>query len=290
MKQTIAICAGVLALGLAGAQPATAQLVYPGYRVYPAYPGFAVIAPPEVVAIVRSNGMKPLTPPMRRGPVYLLHALDPNGQEVRVVVNARSGRVIAVRPTFGPRYAAVPPPYGRPPSGVPLAEGGYGPNSRVAALPPDVDGPPGAGPGGYGPGPGPAYGPGPGPARGPGPGPGYEPGPGPGHGPGAGPAYGPGYAPGAAPGYGPPPVGRAPAAQAPGPSVQAGPPPLPRPRPKVASADSSAAAPAAAKPATAALPPARSLSAAPELKDQITTGTVAAPTAAPPPVAYEMHE
>ena len=121
MKQTIAICAGVLALGLAGAQPATAQLVYPGYPVYPAYPGFAVIAPPEVVAIVRSNGMKPLTPPMRRGPVYLLHALDPNGQEVRVVVNARSGRVIAVRPTFGPRYAAVAPPYGRPPSGVPLA-------------------------------------------------------------------------------------------------------------------------------------------------------------------------
>ena len=215
MKQSIAICAGVLAsalaLGLASAQPATAQLVYPGYRVYPAYPGFAVIAPPEVVAIVRSNGMKPLTPPMRRGPVYLLHALDPNGQEVRVVVNARSGRVMAVRPTFGPRYAVAPPPYGRPPAGVPLADG-YGPNSRVAALPPDVDGPPGPGPGG-----GPAYGPGPGP------GPAYPPGAGPGYGPGAGPGYGPG----AAPGYGPPPVGRAPTAQAPGPSVQAGPPPLP---------------------------------------------------------------
>jgi hypothetical protein len=268
LKQAIAICAGVLAgslaLGLAGPQPATAQLVYPGYPVYPAYPGYAVIAPPEVTAIVQSNGMKPLTPPMRYGPAYMLRALDPNGQEVRVVVNARSGRIIAVRPTFGPRYAVVPPPYGRPPSGVPLAEDGYGPNPRVAGVRPDVDGPPGTGP---------AYGPGPGPA-------GAYP-------PGAGPAPGPG---GAGPSYGPPPVGRAPAASPPGPSVQAGPPPLPRPRPKVASADSSAAAPTAAKPATAALPPAPSLPAAPELKDRVTTGTVAAPAAAPPPAAVEMHE
>ena len=254
MKHTIAICAGVLAsslaLGIAGTQPATAQLVYPGY---PFYPGYAVIAPPEVTAIVRSNGMKPVSPPMRYGPSYMLRALDPNGQEVRVVVNGRSGRIIAVRPVFGPRYAVVPPPYGRPPAGVPLAEDGYGPNPRVAALPPDVDGPPGAGPA-YGPGPGPAYG------------------------------------PGAAPGYGQPPAGRAPAAQAPGPSVQAGPPPLPRPRPKVASADGSTAAPPAAKPATAVLPPAPSPSAAPELKDQVTTGAVTAPRVAPPPAPEEMHE
>ena len=248
--------ASSLALGIAGAQPATAQLFYPGY--YPAYPGYAVIAPPEVTAIVRSNGMKPLTPPMRYGPSYMLRALDPNGQEVRVVVNARSGRIIAVRPVFGPRYAVVPP-YGRPPAGVPLAEDGYGPNPRVAAVPPDVDGPPGAGPPMVLDRPAGAYP------------------------PGAGPAHGPG----AGPGYGPPPVGRAPAASPPGPSVQAGPPPLPRPRPKVASA----AAPTDAKPATAVLPPASSLSAAPELKDQVTTGTVAAPAAAPPPpAAEEMHE
>jgi hypothetical protein len=264
LKHTIAVCAGALAgslaLGLAGAQPATAQLVYPGYPAYPAFPGYAVIAPPEVTAIVQSNGMKPLTPPMRYGPSYMLRALDPNGQEVRVVVNARSGRIIAVRPVFGPRYAVVPP-YGRPAAGVPLAEDSYGPNPRVAALPPDADGPPGAGPG-------------------------YGPGPGPGYPPGAAPAHGPG----AGPGYGPPPVGRAPGASPPGPAVQAGPPPLPRPRPKVASADSSAAVPTAAKPATAVLPPASSLSAAPELKDRVTTGTVAAPAAAPPPALEERHE
>jgi hypothetical protein len=253
LKQTIAICAGVLAsslvLGIAGAQPAAAQLVYPGY---PFYPGYAVIAPPEVTAIVQSNGMKPLTPPMRYGPSYMLRALDPNGQEVRVVVNGRSGRIIAVRPVFGPRYAVVPP-YGRPPAGVPLAEDGYGPNPRVAGLPPDAAGPPGAGS---------AYGPGP----------------------------GPGYGPGAGPGYGAPPVGRVPGASPTGPAVQAGPPPLPRPRPKVASADSSVTAPPAAKPATAALPPAPSLSAAPELKDQVTTGAVTAPRVAPPPATEEMHE
>jgi hypothetical protein len=141
LKQTIAIGAGVLALALAAANPAAAQLVYP---VPP--PGAAVVMPPyEVVAIVRSTGLEPLSHPVRHGPAYVLRAADPAGQVMRVVVDARLGRIVRVVPVFGPRYAAPvgPPPYGRPPGAIALMPDGYSPNSRIAALPPPgLDGPP----------------------------------------------------------------------------------------------------------------------------------------------------
>jgi hypothetical protein len=145
LQQRIAICAGALALALAGSQPAAAQLVYPAY---PVYPGFALVPPYQVMAIVRANGLTPLSRPWRYGPVYVLRALDPAGQPVRVVVDARSGRIERVAPVFGPRYAGpiMPPPYGAPAGRIALAPDGYGPNARVAALPPVPDGPPGYGP------------------------------------------------------------------------------------------------------------------------------------------------
>src|SRR5712692_2332433 len=118
-----------------------AQLVYPAP---PIYPGYAAMPPYEVMAIVRAAGMRPLSPPLRNGPTYMLRALDPAGQEVRVVVHARSGRIARVAPMFGPRYAGpiAPPPYGPPPGRVVLAPDGSSPNARIAALPPALDGPP----------------------------------------------------------------------------------------------------------------------------------------------------
>jgi hypothetical protein len=105
-------------------------VVYHGY-----VPG---LPPHEIVALVRSTGLVPLSRPMRRGPIYVLHAVDPAGQEVRVIVDARLGRILRVVPLLGPRYAmpVVPPPYGRPPGPIAMAPDGYGPNSRIAALPP----------------------------------------------------------------------------------------------------------------------------------------------------------
>jgi hypothetical protein len=145
LKQTIAICAGVLALALA-AESAAAQLVYP---VPP--PGALLVMPPhEVVAMVRSTGLEPLSHPVRHGPAYVLRAADPAGQVMRVVVDARLGRIVRVVPVFGPRYAAPvgPPPYGRPQGRIALMPDGYSPNSRIAALPPGVGDPPMHGPGG----------------------------------------------------------------------------------------------------------------------------------------------
>jgi len=132
VKHSVVLCAGMLALiscGSASAQSLPAP--YPGV-VYPAYgPG---LPPYEVIAIVRSLGLEPLTRPFRTGPTYALRALDPAGQEVRVVVDARLGRVLGVVPV-APHHALMPPsPYGRP--AARLVPDGYGPSSRIAGLAP----------------------------------------------------------------------------------------------------------------------------------------------------------
>jgi hypothetical protein len=98
---------------------------------YPA--GTPLALPPyEIVAIVRSTGLEPLSRPARQGPVYVLRALDAGGKEVRVLVDARMGRIVRVVPTAG--QAAMPPPYGMPPGRV--VPDGNGPNSRVVGVPP----------------------------------------------------------------------------------------------------------------------------------------------------------
>jgi len=115
LKQTIVLCAGLIALSATASAGDLAQAVLPGYPA-PVYPGYAAALPPhEVVTIVRSARMQPLHRPMRHGATYVLRAIDPAGQEVRVTVDARLGRILQVVPVLGPRYAVLPPPYGRPP-------------------------------------------------------------------------------------------------------------------------------------------------------------------------------
>jgi hypothetical protein len=88
--------------------PALAQAVLPAY---------------EVVTIIRSMGLDPLDRPMRRGPNYVLRAVDNYGEEVSVTVDALRGRVLSVRPVV-----PVAAPYGpRPPT--------YDPAPRYAAPP-----------------------------------------------------------------------------------------------------------------------------------------------------------
>ena len=62
-----------------------------------------------------------------------------------MIVDARSGRILRVFPA-PPRFAGavLPPQYGWP-SGR-MVPDGYGPNSRIAALPPGVEGMPAHGP------------------------------------------------------------------------------------------------------------------------------------------------
>ena len=132
------VCANLLALGIDMSGAVDAQSAPPSHD--------AGVPPHEVLASVRSMGLEPLTRPARNGAAYSLRALDPSGQEVRVVVDARRGRVLHVSP-LGPRYGVMPAPYGRPPGRIPMVPDGYGPSSRIAEMPPGAEGPAVYGPG-----------------------------------------------------------------------------------------------------------------------------------------------
>jgi hypothetical protein len=97
-----------------------------------------ILPPYEVAAIVRSTGLEPIGRPLRQGQVYAVRAVDDAGEEVRVIVDARLGRIVKVVPLMEPRYAMplLRPPFGRPP--------------RPVAMVPDggIEGPMMPGPGG----------------------------------------------------------------------------------------------------------------------------------------------
>ena len=145
MNQKVALRASILAFALTASAQALAQPVPPPYpgTVPPGLDGG--LPPAEVNALVRSTGLRPLEVPIRRGPVYGMRAIDPDGQEVRVIVNARTGRISKVIPITLPRYALVPPS-GRPPGRIAMVPDDYGPDARLGG-PPGLDGPPPNGPG-----------------------------------------------------------------------------------------------------------------------------------------------
>lgn len=93
------VAATWIAIAPAQAQPVAADLL-------PSY---------EVATIVASMGMRPLDRPIWRHGRYTVTAIDRYGREVRVILDARDGQVIAVRPLtrdhgYEPRYAPPPPP------------------------------------------------------------------------------------------------------------------------------------------------------------------------------------
>ena len=68
------------------------------------------LPPHEILTILRSTGLDPLGQPMRRGPNYVLRAIDERDREVSVVVSARSGDVLSVTPVQ--TASRMPPPRG----------------------------------------------------------------------------------------------------------------------------------------------------------------------------------
>jgi len=118
-----------------------------------------ILPPYEVAAIVRSTGLEPLGRPVRQGQAYAVRAIDDAGEEVRVIVDARLGRIIKVVPLMDPRYAMPllrPPAFGRPPRPVAMVPdggiegpllnapgaGGLGPTAGAPHEPPAPAGPP----------------------------------------------------------------------------------------------------------------------------------------------------
>jgi hypothetical protein len=115
VKHRVLLYAGIAALALLATRPGLAQPVPPAYPGA-VFPGEA-LPPHEAVTIVSSTGLEPVGRPVRQGPVYALRAVDPAGEEVRVIVDAYLGRIVKVIPLSGPRYAVplLRAPYGRPP-------------------------------------------------------------------------------------------------------------------------------------------------------------------------------
>src|SRR5262249_44221819 len=106
------------ALGVACATSAPAQ-VYPepprGYAEPPAVeqplvrPMFQPrLAPSEVLMIVRTSGLRPLTQPAVRGSNYVLLASDNMGGQLRVMVNGNNGRIMNAAPAYDSRFAYHP--------------------------------------------------------------------------------------------------------------------------------------------------------------------------------------
>jgi len=118
VKTVFAACG----LALSFASPTWAQSPPPG-------PQAGVLPPHEVLTSVRSMGLDPVGRPVLRGRVYVLRAFDDTQFEKRVVVDARSGAVLAVRDAissspaytpYDPRYGRYDPP--RPPASIARAE------------------------------------------------------------------------------------------------------------------------------------------------------------------------
>lgn len=100
---------------MSGASPAAAESI----RLAQTFVA-DVIPPYEVFTVIRSMGLRPLGRPHYRGRFYVVHAVDPRNEEVRVVVDAYAARVVSVRPLG--EYSGAPV-YRRYESGPPPAPG-----------------------------------------------------------------------------------------------------------------------------------------------------------------------
>src|SRR5262245_54369240 len=52
----------------------------------------------EIASILRSAGLTPISPALRRGDFYVLRAAGRGGRELRVIVSARSGEIRSALP------------------------------------------------------------------------------------------------------------------------------------------------------------------------------------------------
>ncbi|UWU83768.1 hypothetical protein N2605_30335 [Bradyrhizobium yuanmingense] len=98
-----------------------------GYGYEERGPALALLPPTEVYAVLRENGFSPLGIPRLRGSVYTIAVIDRNGDDGRLVIDARDGRII--------RFMPAPDAYGMAPAYDERAVAPYGPQT---ALPPTV--------------------------------------------------------------------------------------------------------------------------------------------------------
>lgn len=92
----------------------------PGYGYGP-----TLLPPREVYTVVRENGFSPLGVPRQHGPFYTIAVIDRSGDDGRLVIDARNGRIVRFMPAYrmGNNFnEGTPPSYG---PGRPLPPIGY---------------------------------------------------------------------------------------------------------------------------------------------------------------------
>ena len=62
--------------------------------------GPVLLPPQEVYAILRESGFSPLGIPQQRGLVYTISVIDSGGDDGRLVIDARTGRIIRFMPAY----------------------------------------------------------------------------------------------------------------------------------------------------------------------------------------------
>jgi hypothetical protein len=92
-----------------------------------------VLPLPQMVAVLRADGYSPLGPVTQRGWIYTVAALDPDGEDGRLIIDARTGRIMrfipamAVGARLNARMAmAYGPPGPPPPTAMARYEGRRG--------------------------------------------------------------------------------------------------------------------------------------------------------------------
>jgi hypothetical protein len=71
-----------------------------GPRYYEPSYGTALLPPQEVYAVLRDNGFSPLGIPRLRGLFYVIGVIDRGGEDGRLVIDARNGRVLRFTPAY----------------------------------------------------------------------------------------------------------------------------------------------------------------------------------------------
>ena len=82
----------------------------PGYGYGP-----TLLPPREVYTVVRENGFSPLGIPRQRGLFYTIAVIDRGGDDGRLVIDARNGRIVRFMPAYrmGDNFNEdTPPSYG----------------------------------------------------------------------------------------------------------------------------------------------------------------------------------
>jgi hypothetical protein len=129
----------------------------PGY-------GPSLLPAPEVYTVLRENGFSPLGIPHQRGQFYTIAAMDRRGDDGRLVIDARNGRIVRFMPAYRmgdnfnmrgvprppasvpvPRMASRTPPVPLPQAAPPHA-GEINPQAAKSADKPAVDKPDGTEP------------------------------------------------------------------------------------------------------------------------------------------------